>query len=108
LEEELRSDLEEKQHVISALQTKVTLLKSGGKSVIDDNGEDDTTANLVDLSDNGGNENHEDGGIIRRDSEKVAALEDKIKRLEGLLTKCKESIKANKQKTNALTEVKER
>lgn len=33
---------------------------------------------------------------------------DKIKRLEGLLTKCKESIKANKQKTNALTEVKER
>ena len=75
MEEELRSDLEEKQHVISALQTKVTLLKSGGKSVIDDNGEDDTTANLVDLSDNGGNENHEDGGIIRRDSEKVAALE---------------------------------
>ena len=61
--------------MISALQTKVTLLKSGGKSVIDDNGEDDTTANLVDLSDNGGNESHEDGGIIRRDSEKVAALE---------------------------------
>merc|ERR1712223_1195834 len=37
LEEELRSDLEEKQHVIEALQTKVTLLKSGGKNVIDDN-----------------------------------------------------------------------
>ena len=32
---------------------------------------------------------------------------EKIKRLEGLLTKCKESIKANKQKTSALTEVKE-
>ena len=32
---------------------------------------------------------------------------EKIKRLEGLLTKCKESIKANKQKTTALTEVKE-
>ena len=27
--------------------------------------------------------------------------------MEGLLTKCKESIKANKQKTSALTEVKE-
>lgn len=30
-----------------------------------------------------------------------------MKRLEALLTKCKESIKANKQKTQALTEVKE-
>ena len=30
-----------------------------------------------------------------------------MKRLESLLTKCKESIKANKQKTQALTEVKE-
>ncbi len=35
------------------------------------------------------------------------SLADKIKRLETLLTKCKESIKANKQKTQALTEVKE-
>ena len=34
-------------------------------------------------------------------------LIEKIKRLEALLTKCKESIKANKQKTQALTEVKE-
>ena len=32
---------------------------------------------------------------------------DKVRRLEALLTKCKESIKANKQKTNALTEVKD-
>ena len=32
---------------------------------------------------------------------------DKVKRLEALLTKCKESIKANKQKTTVLTEVKE-
>ena len=34
-------------------------------------------------------------------------LEDKVRRLETLLTKCKESIKANKQKTTALTEVKD-
>ena len=32
---------------------------------------------------------------------------DKVRRLEALLTKCKESIKANKQKTSALTEVKD-
>ena len=34
-------------------------------------------------------------------------LEEKVKRLESLLSKCKENIKANKQKTAALTEVKE-
>ena len=53
----------------------MTLLKSGGKSVIDENGggEDD----LVDLTDP--NENHEDrAGLIKRDSEKVASLEGKI------------------------------
>ena len=72
LEEELRSDLEEKQHVINALQTKVTLLKSGGKSVIDDNGEEDT---LVDVTDP--NENHEDGSFIKSDSGKIASLEGK-------------------------------
>merc|ERR1711997_585859 len=37
LEEELRSDLEEKEHIIKALQTKVVLLKSGGNNVIEDN-----------------------------------------------------------------------
>ena len=36
LEEELRSDLEEKDHIIKALQTKVVLLKSGGNNVIED------------------------------------------------------------------------
>ena len=75
LEEELRSDLEEKQHVISALETKVTLLKSGGKSVIDENG-GGGDEDLVDLDPN---ENHEDrAGLIKRDSEKVASLEGKI------------------------------
>ena len=34
-------------------------------------------------------------------------LEDKVKRLESLLSKCKENIKANKNKLSALTEVKE-
>lgn len=34
-------------------------------------------------------------------------IAEKIKRLEALLTKCKDSIKANKQKTQALTDVKE-
>ena len=91
LEEELRSDLEEKEHVIKTLETKVALLKSDPAAAQD---EEQEAGNLIDLADgeNGGNKN---------------VLEEKIKRLEALLTKCKESIKANKQKTQALTEVKE-
>ena len=54
----------------------MTLLKSGGKSVIDENG-GGGDEDLVDLTDP--NENHEDRvGLIKRDSEKVASLEGKI------------------------------
>ena len=114
LEEELRSDLEEKEHIIKALQTKVVLLKSGGNNVIEDNatnngitqtvaGEDgNASQTLINL-----NDGPEASSVIKRDSEKVAVLEDKVRRLEALLTKCKESIKANKQKTTALTDVKD-
>ena len=66
LEEELRSDLEEKHHVIEALQTKVSLLKSGGKGVIEDNEEN---ASLVDVSD----ETSKD--LFQRDGDKIAILE---------------------------------
>ena len=69
LEEELRSDLEEKQHVIEALQTKVTLLKSGGKNVIDDNNQEDS---LIDISDA---TESTDNSLIKRDADKVSALE---------------------------------
>ena len=69
LEEELRSDLEEKQHVIEALQTKVTLLKSGGKNVIDDNNQEDS---LIDISDAA---ESTDNSLIKRDADKVSALE---------------------------------
>ena len=67
MEEELRADIEEKQHVIEALQTKVSLLKSGGKNVIDDSQKNDS---LVDVSDTG-----IDTSLIKPDADKVATLE---------------------------------
>ena len=113
LEEELRSDLEEKEHIIKALQTKVVLLKSGGNNVLEDNSTNNGNSSIS--SEDGAssqtlinlNEGQDTSVVIKRDSEKVAVLEDKVRRLEALLTKCKESIKANKQKTTALTEVKD-
>jgi len=77
LEEELRSDLEEKHHVIEALQTKVSLLKSGGKGVLEEN-EDNAggSSTLVDIS----NDNNSAIGndIIQRDGDKIATLEGKL------------------------------
>ena len=74
LEEELRSDLEEKQHVIEALQTKVSLLKSGGKEVLDENDVNPSSSNstLVDISDDGSSVGND---VIQRDGDKIANLE---------------------------------
>ena len=77
LEEELRSDLEEKHHVIEALQTKVSLLKSGGKGVLEENEDNAGGSNtLVDIS----NDNNSAIGndIIQRDGDKIATLEGKL------------------------------
>lgn len=78
LEEELRSDLEEKQHVIEALQTKVSLLKSGGKEVLDENDVNPSSSNstLVDISDDGSSVGND---VIQRDGDKIANLEGTCK-----------------------------
>ena len=117
LEEELRAELEEKQHVINSLNTKVALLKNQEPANLVDiehredlengarvNGafqnSDDKLNQLTDLQDDMSAKSSEE-------SDKVFHLEDKVKRLESLLSKCKENIKANKNKLTALTEVKE-
>ena len=41
---------------------------------------------------------------IRHYSQQSISILEKVKRLEALLTKCKDSIKTNKQKTSALAE----
>ena len=111
LEEELRAELEEKEHVITALNTKVALLKKENSSttLIDFDHQEDMSS-LAKL--NGGAESEDKANtdslsVKSEESERVFHLEDKIKRLESLLSKCKENIKTNKNKTTALTEVKD-
>ena len=72
LEEELRSDIEEKQHVIEALQTKVTLLKSGGTSLLDNAGNSDEGVNDLPVDSSG---EVIDTSLIRPDADKIATLE---------------------------------
>lgn len=141
LEEELRAEIEEKQHVIHTLNTKVSLLKECVESAKTDSSLNGET-HLVDVSMDSGKETlleeeevpadnsiqikseAKNNGLDNtssdaksdesdkeekvKDSEKVNPLEDKVKRLESLLSKCKENIKANKHKMTALTEVKEK
>merc|ERR1712203_739245 len=86
----------------------------GGNNVIEDNATNNGISQTMTSEDGNAsqtlinlNDGQDTSAVIKRDSEKVAVLEDKVRRLEALLTKCKESIKANKQKTTALTEVKD-
>ena len=121
LEEELRAEIEEKQHYITSLNTKVMLLKKDQQSASDDKF---FKSPLIDLSaDSGNHEELDNGGTETgkdlqspdndslsaksEDSDKILNLEEKVKKLENLLSKCKENIKANKNKLTALTEVKD-
>ena len=111
LEEEMRAELEEKEHVITTLNTKVALLKKDSPSpLIDLDNHEDIAANgskVNGVLENEDRSNTEELSVKSEDGEKVFHLEDKIKRLESLLSKCKENIKTNKNKTTALTEVKD-
>ena len=69
LEEELRADIEEKQHVISALETKVNLLKSSNPDDLKSKSNSEDTngsQSLIDLDSNNG------------DPDKVASLEGRL------------------------------
>ena len=83
LEEELRSDMEEKEHIIEALQTKVTLLKTGSGG--DKTGSEAATTseeNLIDLEKDEDGSNGNNGtspAASSSDSKKVAGLEGSSK-----------------------------
>ena len=111
LEEELRAELEEKEHAITALNTKVALLKKENSSstLIDFDHQEDISngAKVNGAFESEDKANTDSLSVKSEESERVFHLEDKIKRLESLLSKCKENIKTNKNKATALTEVKD-
>lgn len=80
LEEELRSDMEEKQHIIEALQTKVSLLKTREEETVEDQPAS-IEPNLIELdnqSDSISISVPTNGGTpTTKDSQKIAGLEGK-------------------------------
>ncbi|KAK1126033.1 hypothetical protein K0M31_005562 [Melipona bicolor] len=105
LEEALRNDIEEKDHIISTLNTKIKLLQTTGpnlETTLSDTANDKRNLkdNLIDLSTGSSISSEENGLVIEN-----AQLKDKLKKLENVVLKYKESLKRNKEKfTEILTE----
>ncbi|XP_046388562.1 golgin subfamily A member 4-like [Ischnura elegans] len=101
LEDALRNDLEEKDHLIDTLKTKVKLLKSegGGTSKRDWSKDKDVGDDLlVDVSSRRVSESDSQFSIQSENS-----LQDKISQLENLVAQYKQSLKENDEKVQVLT-----
>ncbi|XP_043506737.1 golgin subfamily A member 4-like isoform X1 [Frieseomelitta varia] len=105
LEEALRNDIEEKDHIISTLNTKIKLLQITGPNLemtLSDttNDKGNLKDNLIDLSTGSSISSEENALVVEN-----AQLKDKLKKLENVVLKYKESLKRNKEKfTEILTE----
>jgi len=102
LEEALRNDIEEKDHIISTLNTKVKLLQANGpileNAVSEDSGlsNDGSRVNLIDLSgETASSSSNDESSMLSMEN---AQLKDKLKKLEALILRYKESLKRNKEK----------
>lgn len=107
LEEALRNDIEEKDHVINTLNTKVKLLQSNGmdmENLIASDAKDQNQKRsaelLIDLSNEPALKSNEN--LLTENVQ----LKEKLKKLENLVAKCKESLKRNKEKISELTQEK--
>ncbi|XP_011875967.1 PREDICTED: golgin subfamily A member 4-like isoform X2 [Vollenhovia emeryi] len=97
LEDVLRNDIEEKDHIINTLNTKIKLLQASGPTLENSISEDtqqreSPKANLIDLTNEPAND--ENNALSVENTQ----LKDKLKKLESLVLKYKESLKRNKEK----------
>ncbi|XP_026825323.1 golgin subfamily A member 4 isoform X2 [Ooceraea biroi] len=110
LEEALRNDIEEKDHIISTLNTKVKLLQASGPTLENAVSEDargpneGSEVNLIDLGRLMSGEPRSDESNAL--STENAQLKEKLKKLEALVLRYKESLKRNKEKFTEVTKEK--
>ncbi|XP_077273946.1 uncharacterized protein LOC143903833 isoform X2 [Temnothorax americanus] len=97
LEDVLRNDIEEKDHIINTLNTKIKLLQTSGPTLDGSVSEDaqqkeSSKGNLIDLTNEPSSD--ESNALPIENTQ----LKDKLKKLESLVLKYKESLKRNKEK----------
>lgn len=104
LEEALRNDIEEKDHIINTLNTKIKLLQTTGpnlEALSDTDHKTNLKDNLIDLSTGSSISDDPVNTLLVENTQ----LKDKLKKLENVVLKYKESLKRNKEKfTEVLTE----
>ncbi|XP_046613468.1 golgin subfamily A member 4-like isoform X1 [Neodiprion virginianus] len=104
LEEALRNDIEEKDHLINTLNTKIELLQSNetsGESLSTSEAEMHSEKSNFDLlTESITMPTNANDSLISEN----ASLKERIKKFETLLAKCNESLKRNKEKIAQLTE----
>jgi len=112
LEEALRNDIEEKDHIISTLNTKVKLLQANGpvseNAVSEESSRpnDGSRINLIDLSGEPAavsSDMLDESSMLPMEN---AQLKDKLKKLEALILRYKDSLKRNKEKFTEVTKEK--
>jgi len=114
LEEALRNDIEEKDHIISTLNTKVKLLQANGPILENAVSEESSRpndaqsrVNLIDLSGEPAvvavSSSTDESNALPVEN---AQLKDKLKKLEALILRYKESLKRNKEKFTEVTKEK--
>ncbi|XP_017892626.1 golgin subfamily A member 4 isoform X1 [Ceratina calcarata] len=99
LEEALRNDIEEKDHIINTLNTKIKLLQNGPNlhTVVSDIDKESLKENLIDLNTESPVNTDENPLLFEN-----VQLKDKLKKLENVILKYKESLKRNKDKFTEL------
>lgn len=95
LEEALRNDLEERDHIINTLNTKISLLKAGGSIGNTDCNVSKSTDNLIDLG-------NDTVSTKSADETADAALKERAKKMEALLGKMKVALIDRNQKIDDL------
>ncbi|XP_020706644.2 golgin subfamily A member 4 isoform X2 [Athalia rosae] len=102
LEEALRNDIEEKDHLITTLNTKIKLLQvhqPESISASESNGKNDNSG--IDQFVDSTNKDFDGKSDLLAEN---AVYKERIKKFENLLAKCNESLKRNKEKITQLTE----
>ncbi|KAL0106275.1 hypothetical protein PUN28_016178 [Cardiocondyla obscurior] len=97
LEDVLRNDIEEKDHIINTLNTKIKLLQASEPTLENSVSEtiqnkESLKVNLIDLTNEPSNDESDALSVEN------TQLKDKLKKLESLVLKYKESLKRNKEK----------
>ncbi|XP_038628098.1 golgin subfamily A member 4 isoform X2 [Tachyglossus aculeatus] len=111
LQDEMDASLEEKDQLISVLQTQVSLLKQrlmNGQKFFDSSASESQDESQTSSTVEETSPRHDlESGNVDRDSVDIETLQQRVRRQENLLKRCKEMIQSHKERSTLLSNEKE-